>query len=284
MKPRKWLLPLGLLLLLGVIALGVYISTAEFDTTLEFTFRDGVSKSWVWDATLKIQDRIIRSYYQSDAGPRSYRFTNLKPGQAILEITAPSYVPLSLPVELERGKNVLAEPVEMFGYEIPDLDHFVIFEDLDGNDIVSEIRPVGSDGRAILNHPCMDLWIGCLVSTQVKEGLYVQEPTESGSFRGEVLFQGRIDYEFDSLPETTFRYHSRIPVARLGASPAPYLVIDYLIVLPDPRKITRDEIDALMSRAGSLSEPEALIAVLDSQQDKLSYHIYTSWNVERGRP
>jgi hypothetical protein len=284
MKLRKWLLPSGLLLLMGIVALGVYLATAEFDTTLEVTVRDAVSKNWVWDATLEIQDRVIHSYYQSDAGPVSYRFTNLEPGETTLEISAPSYVPVRLPIELERGRNILADPVEMSGYEIPGLDHFVIFESLDGNDIVSEIRPVGGDGRAVLNHPCVDLWIGCQVSTQVREGLYVQEPTESGSFRGEALFQGRIDVTFDPLPETTFRYGSRIPGALLGANPAPYLVIDYLIVVPDARKITRAEIEALMASAGGLGDPEALAALLETRRDALSYYFDTSWNVERGAP
>ncbi len=284
MKMRKWLLPVSLLFLLGIVAVGVYLGTAEFDTTLEVTVQDAVSKNWVWDATLKVQNKVIRSYYQSDAGPVRYRFTGLEPGETTLDINAPSYIPMSLPLELKRGKNDLADPVEMIGYEIPSLDHFVIFESFDGNDIISEIRPVGSDGRAVLNHPCVDLWIGCLVSAQLKEGLYVQEPTESGSLRGDVLFQGPIATEFDSLPETTFRYSSRIPGARLVSSPAPYLVIDYLIIVPDARRITREEIDALMSTAGSLSDPEALAALLDSKQDKLSYFFDTSWNVERGAP
>jgi hypothetical protein len=282
MKARKWLLPLGLLLLLGIIALGVYVSTAEFDTTLEITVRDAVSKNWVWNATLKLQNRVIRSYYQSDAGPVPYRFRELRPGEATLEISAPSYIPVSLPLTLKRGKNVLDDPLEMTGYEIPNLDHFVIFESFEGDDIVSEIRPVGKDGRAVLNHPSVDLWIGCLVSTQVKEGLYVQAPTESGSFRGEALFQGQIEYAFDPLPETTFRYSSRIPGARLAPSPAPYLVIDYLIIVPDARKIGREEIDALLSGAGGLDDPEALAALLDKEKERLSYYLDTSWNVERG--
>ena len=53
---------------LGVAALIVYLATARFDTTLEFRVQDRVSGQWVWNAAARLQDRFIRSFYQSDAG------------------------------------------------------------------------------------------------------------------------------------------------------------------------------------------------------------------------
>ncbi|GAH40118.1 unnamed protein product, partial [marine sediment metagenome] len=172
--------------------------------------------------------------------------------------------------------------IELIGVEIPDLDHFIVFEDLLGDDLIQEIRPVGTDGRAVINHPCMDLWIGCRVTVQMKEGLYVQAPTDEGSDRGEELFRGQIEWDWDPLPETTFRYSARIPGAKIKSHDAPYRVIDYLIIVPDPRKINEEEMDELMKEAWSLIDPQSLSAYLDGQEERISYFINTSWNVEGG--
>ena len=282
MKKKAVLIPVSIVVILGVIALGVYLSTTQFDTTLEFQFQDAVSKNWVWDSTIKFQNRLIRGFFQSDAGPIVYRFTRLEPGEVQLEISAPSYEPVSIPVTLKKGQNKLEEPIELVGYEIPELDHFIIFEEASGGDIVLEIRPVGTDGRAVLNHPCMDMWIGCRVSTQMKAGLYVHSPTDEGSVRGEELFQGRIEWEWDPYPETSFRYSARIPGVRIKNTQAPFWVIDYLIILPDPRKISKAELDKLMKEAWNITDPDELTAFLDSRADKLKFFIDTSWNVEGG--
>ena len=116
-------------------------------------------------------------------------FTRLQPGPATLEISAPSYVAQTIPVTLKRGANRLAEPVELVGYEIPDLVQWIIFENHAGNDIVQELRPVSSAGPAVINHPAMDLWIGARISVQVKDGVPVREETDTGAARGEELFE-----------------------------------------------------------------------------------------------
>ncbi len=282
MKKKGVLIPVFIVVILGLIASGVYLSMAQFDTTLEFRFQDAVSKNWVWDSTVKLQNRLIRGFFQSDAGPIVYRFTHLEPGEATLEISAPSYEPVTVPVTLKKGQNKLEEPIELAGYEIPDLDHFIIFEEASGGDIVLEIRPVGTDSRAVLNHPCIDMWIGCRVSTQMKAGLYVHSPTDEGSVRGEEIFRGRIEWEWDPYPETSFRYSARIPGAGIKKTDAPFWVIDYLIIVPDSRVISKAELDELMKQAWSLTDPEELNAFLDSQTGRLKFFIDTSWNVNGG--
>ena len=281
MKTRRVLIPVLVIAVIIAVAVVVYVTMNPVDTTLEFEVRDGVSRNWVWDATFSLQGRVIRSHFQSDRGPLPQIFTHLKSGDTTLEISAPSYVAQSIPVNLKRGENRLEEPIDLVGYEIPDLTKWIIFEDRAGNDIVQEIRPVSSEGPAVLNHPCLDLWIGARVSVQIYDGLPAQEETEEGSVRGEELYKGVLDWEWDATPETTFRYSSFIPGSQIKANSDPYWVIDYLIVVPDPRKISREEVEQIMEKAWELP-PEAIQTYLEpyKNEGKLTPYVFTSWNVE----
>jgi len=283
MRKRNWLLLLIVLLVLGVIALGVYLKSRSFDTILEFQVRDVNSKNWVWNANCKLQNRLIRAYFQTDSGPRTYTFTHLKPGAAELEVSAPYYQSQKIPLTLKRGKNALAAPIDMLGLEIPALDHFIVFEERKDEDIALEIRPVGKDGKAVLNHPCLDLWIGAMVSTQMKNGKLVLEPTEEGSARGEVLLRDKIQWEFDPAPETVFRYSAKAPLAKIKKNSAPFWVMDYLIVVPNPAKIGAKELNEIMTKAYEIMDFEALKKVLDQDRDRFRYFISTSWNVKGGQ-
>ena len=281
MKTRRVLIPVLIIAAIVAVAVVVYVTMNPVDTTLTFEVRDAVSKDWVWDATFSFQGRLIRSHFQSDRGPVSQVFTHLKPGEATMEISAPSYVPQSVEVTLKRGENRLDDPIDLVGYEIPDLVKWIIFEDRVGNDIVQEIRPVSSEGPAVLNHPCLDLWIGARISVQIYDGLPAQEETEEGSVRGEELYKGVLDWQWDATPETTFRYSSSIPGSQIKTNSDSYWVIDYLIVVPDPRKASPEEVDRIMDEAWDLP-PEAIQAYLEPYKNEglLTPYVFTSWNVE----
>ena len=302
---KKVLIPILVVAILVIAAFIIFLSYRSFDTTLEFTFRDAVSKDFVWNATATMQGRVIRSFYQSDQGTRSYTFSHLKPGETELTIDAPSYEKVTVPVKLKRGSNSIEEPIELKGYEIPDLDHWIIFEEPAGNDLLLELHPVGTDGKAVTNHPCVDLWIGALVSEQIKNGVLTSAPQETGSERGKSLFMGSISWEFDSAPETIFRYTARIPGRQIAETKAQYWVIDYIVLVPDARKISSDEVDALMEEVvgaslasagtgsgdesnGGASEAgagrgaiERILTRLEEEEDRLDYYFFTNWNVER---
>jgi hypothetical protein len=250
------------------------------DTTFEFKIRDSVSGKWVWDATMKLQGRTIMGYYQSDAAPISYRFTNLTPGKATLEIVAGSYQSITIPLILKRGANKLQKPVEMVGLGIPDLTNFIIFESREAGDIVAEIRPMNSADTSVINHPCMDLWIGCRISVQVTNGVPARKETASGSTRGTELFRGRISWKWDPTPETPFRYSARIPVAMIRDDPSAYRVIDYLIVVPNPLAISSIELEKLLARVYAIDDPAVFAAALDAEKNRLQYFKNTSWNVK----
>jgi hypothetical protein len=169
----------------------------------------------------------------------------------------------------------------MVGYEIPDLDHFIIFEEPVGNSLLAELHPASKQGPAVVNHPCLELWIGCMVSEQVKDGSYTTAPVKSGSSRGNMLFKGKIDWEFDAKPETVFRYTATIPGNSFASSQAAYLVIDYIIIVPDPRKISAREVDELMMQAVENSNMEQILSSLQQEQGRLDFYHLTNWNVER---
>ena len=258
----------------------IAIVALRVETTFEFQIRDSVSGRWVWDAVMRIQDREIFGFYQSDAGLLTYRFSRLKPGNATLQVAAQGYAPVSLPVSLRRGANRQEKPIDMLGLEIPGLTKFFIFESLDGSDIVAQLRPVGTSGSAVLNHPCMDLWIGCRVSVQVKNGVPVREEVEEGSGRGAELFRGEIPWTWDPAPEGTFRYSARIPGAKIKEDPSGFRVVDYLIVIGDPRKIPKKDLRELMARVYSVDDTGAVAAALDAEKGRLRYFLDTSWNVK----
>lgn len=277
MRKILWLSTISGLFIL--IALGVYLKTGAFDTTLEFQVRDATSKAWVWNFLAELQDRAVRGFYQSSGGLIVYRFTKLKSGTWEMSVRAPSYIERRVEVHIKRGRNVLPEAIEMRGYEIPDLQRFYVFAEPRGKDIVIELRPAGSDGRAIVNHPCLDLWIGCRVSVQMKDGVAVQEPTLEGSTYGGELFRGNVQWEWDPSPDRTFRYRARIKASEIEEHDAPYRVIDYLIIVPDPRVIEKEEINMILSAKADISDSEKLKSLLGSYHGRLSYFLYRTWNV-----
>ncbi len=283
MKKRTWLILGGVVVFFGAVALAVYLAGGALETTLRFRVVDSVSGGWVWNATLTLQDREMRAFYQADHGASDLEFSHLKPGNATLEITAPAYEAQKIPVRLKRGRNTLPEPIRMKGLEIPTLSHFIIVDKRDQGQLFLEVRPVGADGKAVLNHPCLDIWIGALISAQIKGGKYTEKAEDTGSERGEPLFAGKLDWTWDGTPETSFRYTVPVPPDRLRASPAQYWVIDTLVAVPRPGAITRQELDAIMSKVFEFRDPKDISVYLDQYKDRFSYYLPpTSWNVKGG--
>ncbi len=271
----------GVVVLAAVAVLAIaLVRMQNAPATLEFSVLDAESRGWVWEMTAGLHDRFIRGYYQSDAGPIRFRFTRLARGEGTLEITAPYYETARVPVHLRAGANLLQPPVLMRGLQIPGLDHFLAFETLKGTDIQAQLRPVGADGKAILNHPCLPLWIGCTISTEMKDGVPAAEVTDTGASRGKELFQGQVPWRWDPMPETQFRYSALIAGAAITEDPAPLRVIDYLIVVPDPLKLGREELASLMESIWKLGGMEARRAALEKERGRLRYFTDTSWNVK----
>ena len=274
MKKRYTLMILAALLI--IIPAVTFIAVSRADTTLEFQFQDKVSGEWVWGATAVLQNRMIRSHFQTDQGPAPYTFTHLRPGEAVLEISAPHYVTRQIPVTLKRGSNRIDEPVELVGYEIPNLSRWVIFEEWINRNLALDLRPISTTGRAVVNHPCLDIWLGARISAQVPAD------SEAADYRrGEVLFTGQLEWRWDPTPESTYRYYAWIPGTQIASHTERLWVVDYVLIVPDPRKITSSELDQIMARAWEqpLDEIESYLRQYTSD-GRLTPYIFSSWNVE----
>jgi hypothetical protein len=263
------------------------------ETSLVLQVQDAVSGGWVWGAAAHLQGRVLTSYFQTDAGPIPQRISHLTPGKASLEISAPGYVSVSIPLTLGRGRNRLAQPVALQGREIPGLSSFSIFETIGSGDISLQIRPLNAAGKAIINHPCIDMWIGAVVSEQVLDGVPVRAEDAAAATRGRTLFRGAIQWKWDGRPESLFRYSGTIPASGMTDAASLFRVIDYLVVVPDPTLITKSDLDAAMRQAwtagGLVSgnptrghEPAlapGLAAARSALNGRARFFLLTSWDV-----
>ena len=241
---------------------------SPFETTLEFRIRDRVSGEAVWDVTVTIQDRFLRTYNAGAGEPLV--FTRLTPGPAVLEVAAPDYQPVKVPITLRRGRNRIDEPVDLVGLQIPNLSHFMVTEEVSGAELHATIWPISNEGPAVVNHPALDLWVGVRISAQ-----------RPGGTRGETLFAGEIEWRWDPAPGVLARYRAQIPLGQIDDGGASPVVIDYLVVVPDPLAIERDEAAAIVTAAWTEREPASLPAYLARYGDRFDFSLHTSWNVSR---
>lgn len=280
-RRAKVLLALAFAAVVASVAVGSWLFGTPRDRRMRFTVRDASSSSRVWDLTATLQGRVLRGFYQGDGGAVALEFTRLKRGESVLELSAPSYLPVRVPVTVRGRMTVLEEPIRMTGFEIPGLSDFLVFVSPQTDAYAAELRPVRSDGTAIANHPCLDLRVGCLVSVQTRGGAPATAPTDAGAGRGRLLFRDRVRWEWDGRADALFRYHARIPRSRVLAVEAPYLVFDFLIVAPDPRRISPEETDVLMDKVWAAADTRDAMALLEARHDQVRWFLDTAWNVER---
>ena len=279
MRRRRISIVVGTAAAGAIAALIVVFSTSPFATTLEFRIRDRVSRGPVWDATVTLQDRFLRTYYGGNGEPLV--FTRLAPGEATLEVSAPDYQSRKVPITLRRGRNRIDEPIDMVGLRIPDLSHFIVTEDSSGSDLYATIWPIGNQGPAVVDHPVLDLWVGARISTQLSGRRATTDESRAGATRGETLFAGKIEWSWDPSPKALSRYRARIPLEDLEENGSVLFVIDYLVIVPDPLAIERDEVAAIVTAAWTDLEPASLPAYLAQYADRFDFSIHTSWNLSR---
>lgn len=272
--PRRRLIPFVVVIAgAGAIAVpAAFLATVARETTLEFRIRDRVSGGAVWNATVTLQDRFLRTYYAGGEDPLV--FTRLAPGPAMLEVSAPDYQSVSRPVTLRRGRNRLDEPIDMIGLRIPDLSHFIVSEDFSGSNLQAAIWPISTQGPAVVNHPALDLWVGARVSIQQSGG--------RTAARGDTLFAGEIEWTWDHSPGALSRYRARIPLDGIERSGGGPFVIDYLLIVPDPLAIERDEVAAIVKAAWiDGGGPATLEPYLTQYGDRFDFYVHSSWNLSR---
>ena len=254
--------------LLFLFALSFFFGK-KTDTVLEFRIQDSVTGSWVWDAEITFQGKVINAFYQIETGKKIYRFTNLEKGDWELVVKAPSYRTEIKNVSIKNGINRLDNPIIMTGLEIPGLNRFIVIEKKHGNIITSELRPVDVEDNAILNHPPLNIAVLVLISEQLD-----QDP-----YRGERLFYGTVPWLWNTRIDTAYRYELVLPNSVFKEISNKLLIIDYLIIVPDPVNLTKKELDSLIQEAGAYTRVEDVIEFLESYTGKLKYYITTSKNI-----
>jgi hypothetical protein len=279
MISKKIVILIFLVFVLIIVAITVYQFALPSETTLEIIVQDSVSGNWVWDLEITMDNNIIHGYFQSDTDNKPFKFRNLTPGEYTIGLSAPHYRTLRVPVTVKRGKNIIHEPFRIEGYEIPDLDKFLVFEELIQDGFIMNLRPVSTTGRAIINHPCMDLWIGFRVTEQMIGNDVASGESETEASRGKELFKGKLDWTWDPEPEVQFRYYTGISVDRFQSSKAEFLVFDYLILIPEKGKIGEEELANIINETWLIQDHAELIRFLQGFSEQLSFYIDTSWNV-----
>lgn len=275
MKKFVWLISCGVVLLVLIIFFIVFFTGRGLPTTLEMKVLDAVSKSWVYNTSIRCQNRVIRGFKSL-----SYTFKNIKTGRHVLSVSAPYYESKEIPVTIHHGKNTLQEPIELTGHIIPDLDSISIFEKKQNDDMFIDIRLIGKDGHAIVDHPCLPIRILTRISAQLADGEYDLYQEGMSLDRGKLLFFGEAGWIWNTGLTATYRYSASIPIRNIAVTPAPYWIVDYLILFPNPLSITPEQMESIVQRIYSFDETEKLTSYLAEIKDTVDYHITVKPNLE----
>lgn len=261
------------LLVVLIIVLATRLSSNQ--TSLSFSVCDSVTKEWVWDMTATIQDKTIKGFFQSDNGIITYRFTNLKKKKSILSISAPGYETVSVPLDLKKGDNIIDTPIELKGLEITGLAGFYAFEEADDEKFKITLRPVSENNYAIKNHPALPIWIGARIKDW-KSNL----PTTLEVFDTQpLLYKGELEWDWDSYPESQFRYIASLPYSHINQIDSEAYAIEYLIVIPNLTQIDENEFNSITESLVKAYDDD-IGQYLHSIDNKISYYTDISYNVK----
>jgi hypothetical protein len=96
-----------------------------------------------------------------------------------------------------------------------------------------------------------------------------------------VVFHGVLKWEWDPDPNATARYGAPIPIGA-DLSAGPLLVIDYLVMVPDPRVITEAELKQIKEEIWNPDRQDAVVSFLEQHDKALLFFQHTSWDVRSG--
>ena len=251
---------------------GVMILRTGSTATLSFEILDANSKNWVWDTTTRLQNRVVHGYYAT-----TYHFTKLRPGTFDLAVSAPYYEPAKVKVHIRAGQDNQVVPVLLLGYGIPGFSRFTLTVDRTMRGLELKLNPMDADGNLIKIFPCVDLKIAVRVFVENVGGIPAREPVSEGAEHVIKLFEGNIDWTWNPATDAVFRYSALIP----GVSPttAPYIVVDYVVLLPDPRKISSPEVDLLMKEMFQHQDMNSSTDYLRPYSDKIRIERGILWNI-----
>ncbi len=260
---------------LGALALGAwFFSLQTARTGIVITVRDALSGAPVWNSTVRLERWEVKSF-----AARSLRLTPMLPGRHLLLAKAPGYLPASERVAVKLGRVTSAAPLSLVGYEIPGLRGFSIAAERDARGLLVRLAPIGDAGRLIREFPCVDLRIILRVFIQVENGTVATAPTGALPDRGAPLFDGMAGWRWDSSPGSVFRYRALVRSDRLSSLPAPFAVVEALVLVPDPRKIGDSELDRAASELQAIDDRSEISAIERRYDGRIKIYRAVEWNV-----
>jgi hypothetical protein len=199
-------------------------------------------------------------------------FGDLEPGAYLLRAEAAHYVSATQRVDLRRGRNRLPQPLRLTGLEIPELHRFTVTERLAPRGFVLELQALREDGSPITSHPTVPMLVAARVSKMKHtadrdgdgngDGAETREPT-----RGEVVYAGFLDWEWNDSPGVTHRYEAQLPFRRVGLRTASTVMAEYLLIMPKQAVLQSDTVEQIYSSLQRWSDAAGFVRRLRRTED-----------------
>jgi hypothetical protein len=160
----------------------------------------------------------------------------------------------------------LPHPLRLTGLEIPELHSFTVTERLAPRGFVLELQATREDGSPITSHPTVPMLVAARVSkmerTADSDGAGAREPT-----RGEVLYAGFLDWEWNDSPGITHRYEAHLPFRRVGLRTASTVMAEYLLIMPKQAVLESDTVEQIYSSLQRWSDAAGFVRRLRRTED-----------------
>lgn len=276
---KGWGLLLGIVIVvLFGLAVGLLLPLLE-RTGVVVPVRDALSGAPVWDASIRVGrwDSLVYSKPASS-------FLSILPGRRTLVAEAPGYLPASERVVVTLGKVTDAPPVALTGYRIPGLRGFALSADREKGGLSIRLAPLDSGGRPIREFPCVDIRAVVRVFIQVDRGAVATEPRRPAPGRepferGAGLFDDVVSWTWNAEDGNPYRYRLFVPNERIASLPAPYVVVEALVLVPDLRRIGEGEVEAVARKLAANDSRSAVREIEQRYGGRLRLYDTVAWNV-----
>ena len=128
-------------------------------------------------------------------------------------------------------------------------------------------------------HPALPIVILSRIHVQMHGGFPSREESEEGSYRGDILYDDILDWEWDPIPAMRYRYSARILKSEIEEHPSRYKVLDTLVIIPK-FGVNGDEVRQLVNELRGLEGPVDPVSYLSASQLVERFFVSTQWNWE----
>ncbi|MBN1523294.1 MAG: hypothetical protein JW904_02320 [Spirochaetales bacterium] len=262
----------GILVLAGVILFFLVVLLTP--PTLEVTIVDEYAGTAIWDSSVSFQNRYHNGYFN-----KTFNFTNIATGDFELVVTAPNYQEQRVMIPVLPGPNVYAEPIKMKAIAIPEFYQFYIENNADATGVAVIFVPINKAGDFIKPFPGVNVVPAIRISEQWKDGVPVVKSETSGSVRGPELYSGVPSWQAADVEGAFFKYLIEVKPDEIKNSAAAYYVVDCLVLLPDWKKVTMQQVTQILEGIKGIDDPKDLSEYLSKYEPDVKYTYKVLWNV-----